>query len=424
MNEQDYDVARALAGLRIAVRGAVWPPAAATLRARAEHRLRTRRLSAVAVAAVVIAVAVGVTAVARNTATPPPRPPGETSTPPTAGPPSPRPDRTVPPYPVNTVDDPIARVDWANATLPVPPRAGCPSGNLRFRDGQTSGYPRMHLDTKAREGRAAPVYGDLTGDGRLEAVLYTSCQGGPQSDHSTDQLLVFGRDQSGAVRAVGWAGPVGWGVVADFWLEGDRIVIDPSPDTETQASIGATQVYRWRDGRFRKLDGLPGIQPVTDDRPGAPMDLGPADGPVARSLGCPGGPVRIDGPAWKQEATTDRAIYDFTTTPGLPHLFDLAGDGRRYLLVAIVCLNPQTYDQTQGQQPEDLLGNGLVVFDRTADGGFRAVDAVPAPTGLRVASWIFDRGRLSIEYYRLVDGVGVSPPEIWVWNGEYLQRGR
>ena len=422
MNEQDHDVARELAGLRIAVRGAISAPAAATLRARAEHRLRTRRLSAFAVAAVVIAVAVGVTAVARNTATPPPWPPGGTSTPPTAASPTPRPDRTVPPYPVNTVDDPIARIDWANATLSVPPRAGCPSGSLRFRDGQTSVYPRMRLDAKARDGRAAPAYGDLTGDGRPEAVLYASCRGAPPSDHSTDQLLVFGRDQGGPVRAVGWAGPVGWGVVADFWVEGDRIVIDPSPDTDTQASIGATQVYRWRDGRFQELDGLPGIQPVTDDRPGAPMDLGPADGHVARSLGCPGGPVRIDGPAWKQEARTDGAIYTFSSTPGLPHLFDLAGDGHRYLLVVIMCLNPRTYNQAEGQQPEDVLGNGLVVFDRTAEGGFRAVDIVPAPTGLAVASWIFNRGRLSIEYFRQVDGVGVSPPEVWVWNGEYLQR--
>ena len=235
---------------------------------------------------------------------------------------------------------------------------------------------------------------------------------------------MFGRSQSGAVQVVGWAGPVGWGVVADFWLEGDRIVIDPSPDTDTQASIGQTQVYRWRDGRFRALDGLPGIQPVADDKPGAPMDLGPSDGHVARSLGCPGGIVRIGGPAWGLEANANGAIYSFSSTLGLPHLFDLSGDGRRYLLVAIMCLDPQTFDAAEGQQPEDVVGDGLVVFDRTADGGFRAVDVVPAPTGLVVSSWTFDRGRLSIEYYRLVDGVGVSPREVWVWNGEYLQRGQ
>jgi hypothetical protein len=322
------------------------------------------------------------------------------------------------------VDDPIARVDWANATLPVPPREVCPSGRLRLRNGETSGFPKMYMSPEAGQGRGAAVYGDLTGDGRPEAVLLTACRGSPQSDHSTDQLIVFNRDRSGALRAVGWVGPVGFGVVADFWLDGDRLVIDPSSDTDTFWSIGEALMYRWRDGGFEELDGLPGIQTLSADRPAAPLDLGPSDGYVARALGCPGGTVRIVDPNWSTLATANGVIYSFdTSTPGLPHLFDLSGDGRRYLLVAITCLDPRTYNPERGQQPQDVLGEGVLVLDRMADGGFRAVDIVPTPSGLQGPSWVFERGRLSIEYYRVEDGVAVSP-QVWYWNGEYFQRRR
>jgi hypothetical protein len=427
MNERQYDVTGALADLRAAVAGAVAPPAATTLRARAEQRLRRRRLSAVVVAAaVVIAVALGVTTVVRTTANPP-LPPAGTSTPPptttaptpTPGRPAPRPDRPVPTYPVTTVDDPIARVDWVNVTLPVPPRADCPAGRLRFRDGVTSAYPRMFLYVE----EAAPAYGDLTGDGRFEAVIATGCRRSPAADHSADQLLVVGRGPSGELRAVGWVGPVDWGIGAAYWIDRGRLVIDPSTDVDTQASMGQTMEYRWRDGRFQALAGRPGIQPASADRPGAPIDLGPSDGYVARALGCPGGPVRITEPVWGSEATADAAIYSFSTAPGQRHLYDLSGDGRRHLLLAVACLDPRTYRPANRQQPEDVLGEGVLVLDRTADNGFRAVDIVPTPAGLEVESWDFDRGRLSIRYDRVAGG-GEVPPQVWVWNGDYFQRDR
>jgi hypothetical protein len=430
MSEPDQEMTGALAALRTAVREALSAPPAAAVRARAERRLRTRRLTA-AVAAVVLAGAAAVAVIAVRTTATPTVPTAATtlSSPPvwapdvtTPAPPSPRPNLEVPSYPLDTVDDPIARVDWANVTLSLPARAACPSGPLRFRRGVTAGYPRMWLITKASDGRGGPVYGDLTGDGRTDAVIETACRGGPQSDHTRDQLLVVDRDPIGRLHALGWVGPVGFGVVADFWLEGGRIVIDPTADSESRFSIGQTLVYQRRDGRFATLDGSPGIQPGGPDRPGAPIDLGPSDGYVAQTLRSPGGIVRITGPEYATVARGDGAVYSFTDNlPGLPHLFDLSGDGRRFLLVAVRSLDPQTYEAGAGEKPEDVLGQGVLVLDRTA-GGFRAVDLVPSPPGFTFGSWVFERGRLTIEYFD-ADGEA-APSDRWIWNGQYFQRAR
>jgi hypothetical protein len=397
------------------VRTSVPAPAAAVLRARAEQRLRARNLGAVAVAAmVVVAALLAVGAVAQRNAIKPG--PAEGTGTPTGSPTAPtRPDRPVPQYPVTRVDDPIARVDWARATVTVPPRGpDCPSGQLRFRGGATAGYPQMSLMLGAPR---PPVYGDLTGDGRAEAVIEAVCAGEEQADHAHSQLLVVGRQASGALVALAWAGPVGWGIVYGFWLSGDRLVIEPEP-TVGDYTTGQTLEYRWAGGRFRQLDtGQPGIGPLRD-RAGPDIDLGPDDGHVARSLGCPAGLVQIqpDG-----RALGARVAYDFQQPSTTQHVLDLAGDGQRYVLAAVTCLDTveSTVDNT-GTPTPIIRGEGVLVIERLPTGGFRTVDLVPVPPDRRLSTWTFDRGRLAVTSFRVSDGTE-GPVQRWIWNGAYFQ---
>jgi hypothetical protein len=417
MSEREYDIAQALASLRAAVRTSVPAPAAAALRARAEQRLRARQVGALAVAAVTVVavlVTVGVTG-QRNAINDGPA--GGTETPtgsPTA---APRPDRPVPPYPVTRIDDPIARVDWADATVTgVPPRGPtCPSGRLHFRGGVTAGYPRMILLLGPPR---PPVYGDLTGDGRAEAFIEAVCEGDEQSDHHHSQLLVVDRQASGALVARGWVGPVGWGIVYGFWLSGDRLVIEPEPGAGTYTN-GQTLEYRWVGGRFQAQDtGWPGIGPFPD-RLGPRIDLGPDDGHVARTLGC-SGQIQIQPEGRAPATAPDNAVFEFAQPVTTQHVLDLAGDGHRYLLVAVTCLDRvQSTMDSSGATAGMIHGQGVLVLDiERPTGPIRAVDLVPVPLDLTLSTWTFERGRLSVSSFR--DG-NEGPTQRWVWNGTYFQ---
>jgi hypothetical protein len=419
MSQRDFDIADALASLRTAVRTGVPAPAAALLRARAEQRMRARHMGALAVAAVaVVALLLTVgAAVQRNAINPGPA--GGTETPtgsPTA---APRPDRPVPSYPVIRVDDPIARVDWAGATVTgVPPRGpACPSGRLRFRGGATAGYPRMSLVLEAPR---PPVFGDLTGDGRAEAVIVALCEGDEQGDHHHSQLLVVGRQASGALVALGWAGPVGWGIVYGFWLSGDRLVIEPEPTAGTYTN-GQTLEYRWVGGRFAAQDtGWPGIGPFRD-RIGPRIDLGSDDGHVIRTLGC-SGPIQIRPEGRAPATAPSDAYFEFEQPVATQHVLDLAGDGHRYVLVAVSCVDRvrSTVDSGGSSAPV-LHGQGVLVLDvEPPTGAIRAVDLVPVPLDLSQFSWTFERGRLTVSSFRVSDG-NEGPTRRWIWNGAYFQ---
>jgi hypothetical protein len=417
MSEREYDIADALASLRAAVRTSVPAPAAAVLRARAEQRQRARQLGAVAVAAVVVAtVLLTMSAVVQRNAISP-DPANGTRTP-TPAPTVPvRPDRPVPPYPVTRVDDPIARVDWAGATVTVPSRGpDCPSGQLRFRGGVTAGYPQMGLMVGAPR---PPVFGDLTGDGRAEAVIEAVCAGDDQADHTHSQLLVVGRQSSGALVALGWAGPKGWGIVYGFWLAGDRLVIEPEP-TGTYHT-GQTLEYRWDGGRFRQQDtGWVGIGPLPD-RLAPGIDLGPAEGYVARALGCWGGKVQLQPDGRVVAAVPGDASFKFDQPVSAQHVLDLAGDGQRHVLAAVVCEDRvQVTVDSDGVSAPVVRGQGVLVIERHPTGSFRAVDLVPVPLDRRLAQWTFERGRLTVVSYLVSDGTE-APAQRWVWNGVYFQ---
>jgi hypothetical protein len=405
MNEREYDVAGALRGLRRAVRETVPTPPAAALRERAEYRSRVRHVgTALAAAAVVAAVVIGATTVARTNATP--FPPGAT-TPVPSGPPGPRPDRPVPPWP-DAPDDPITQVDWANETITVPPRAACPSGQVRLRGGESAGFPKLELLLGLPR---PPVYGDLTGDGRPEAVIEAVCGGTEEEDHTSSQLIVFSRAAGGEQTTLGWVGPVGWGILYGFWIQNDQLFVEPEPMPYGTVPVGTVQAYVWTGGGPRQVAGRPGVMSAQGDGP--PIDLGPADGYVARSLGCPGGVVAIRVSDSGSTVTAGDAIYQFDQPQTSPHVLDLAGDGHWYVLVRVVCVDA-------GSGGVGVRGQGVLVLDRTSVGGWRAVDLVPVPLDRELTGWTFHRGRLTLQRFFRVDGTAAFD-ETWAWNGMYFQ---
>jgi hypothetical protein len=387
------DLETALRELRLAVGQAVTPPPPAAIRARAGQRRPARPIVIGLVAATaVISVLVGAAAVVRDVATAPPQP--GRPTPSITARPDPRPSRSAPSWPVAPETDPITRVAWLEATISVPAHEGCPAGQVRLRDGESAGYPRLLLAKPPSVG-ARPAHGDLTGDGRPEAVLYAECRlSAEDSGDGQGQLLAVTRNTNGALRALGWVGERG-ALYPEFWVAGGTLYADAVPwHTDWGYSLGEALAYRWTGTRFEAVDsGYPGL-------PGTAVDLRP----VAPWLGCPGAVVSY--PQGEYVATVGDYSYDVTPVrlpDGSPHRLDLAGDGRRYLLLAIAC------------RQSEVLGQGVLVLD-----GFRAVDLVPVELGYGVTGWSFSRGTLAIEVFQRGTG---EPAEAqrWVWNGSNFQ---
>lgn len=418
----DFDTKEAFAGLRSAVRNSITPPPAAGVRARAERQLRQRRLvTAGLVGAAVVAVLLGTTTALRPTATP--APPGETPSPTvtqdTAPPrpplPEPRPDLPIPERPVTTPDDPITAVDWANVTLTVPPRDGCPAGNLRFVDGRTEGWPQLRLMLENDLPGRHVAYGDVTGDGAAEAVIEAGCLLTQEADHIITALLVITRDNDGTLRTIGgWVGPVEWLVHRDIWVQDGRILTEQQWSTPGyEWAPGAAAAYHWDGDSFELVPS--GLTPVTVEvgvLEGPPIDLGPDDGYVARSLGCPGGIVHF--------GQSGGVVYapDVPLGPS-PFLADLDGDGRRHVLFGVYCHDADVLGVVAETDGTGLRGQGILVLDRTAT-GFVAVDIVSVP-GSFVADWyVFEPGTL-MAWVQPIGG-GDSVAERWVWNGQYFQR--
>ena len=430
MTGRDIEPRSALRELRRAVRAAATPPAPAAIRAWAEHRLRVRRTGAViaAAAAVAAVVAAGAT-LTRLDAAPAPLPaqsPTPTAAPaPTtpapelwAVPPAPRPKRVVPAYPQSTIDDPITRVDWANATITVPAREdSCPSGRLRFRNAVTDGYPQMGLSL--HEFGPPPAYGDLLGDERVEAVLHASCLRDVEGDHAIGNLLVVERRGDGSLRGVAWVGPAQWGVYRSAW------VVDGTLFTEQQWSMldyefspGAAAAYRWNGSAFAQVDsGLRGVETLVLEQPKRPIDLGADTDYVPRALGCPGGSIQFDTSPSPFEYAHRDFVYSVDHFPGdSPFLADLDGDGDRYVLVAIRC-RPRGVAADDPSRRNAVQGHGILVLARTAT-GFRAVDVVLNRPAYATSGWRVDGGELRVDVWRENSS---SELDVWVWNGRYFQ---
>ena len=378
-----------LAGMGAEVRHAVTPPPAGAVRRRAERQQRVRRTgTAVLAAAAVLGIAVGAISVVRNSASPPP-PPGVTRTP--APSPSPSVKPTPKPWPNQRINDPIARTDWRDATITLPAREGCPSGRVRFRPkesvGQSSGLPRAMIG-----GNADVVYGDLTGDGRPEAIMWGQCQQYEEdSGDGADHLLAVTRDGN-QLRALDWVGLRG-SLFPDFWVEDGVLYTDIRPwHAGWHYTLGSARAYRWTGGAFTEADA----SRYRGLAPNVPVDLTPLSG----RTGCPTPVLSFDE---NGRATVDGVTLDLEQ-PLAPdsssHLVDLDGDGVRRVLGTITC----------ERGGANAYGTStLVVLERRGD-GWVALDAIRLPDQTPLINWTYTRGVLSLDLN--------GSTRTYIWDGE------
>jgi hypothetical protein len=405
------ELAAALGALRGEVRDVVPVPDAAGVRARARHQLRVRRTAtALVAAAAVVAIAVGGNALLRPTAAP--APPIDTPTPsPEPITPSPRPAPRTP----EPIDDPIVDVDWATATITVPPWEVCPSGTFTFAPvsdsfptlGPPDSYPAFSLEP------SRAVYGDLTGDGRAEAVLEAGCvpsEEGWDGAHLWD-LLAVARSDDGRLTGLGWVGPS----ADSFWIADGQLLVAAvlinGPGDHYPAVPGLALSYRWDGERFTAWEPAPEYPPIV---PLDPTDGGPPVRPraaVASGLGCPDQVVQfassIDTVEWPWLAPTGSgATYALPTDDGLqPYLFDLDRTGQRLLVIALSCL-----------APDGSSTDGLAVFERAGD-GWQGISVLTRP-GFQPSQWWTDGDRFLVVWR----GSGVQQETAYRWTGTVFER--
>jgi hypothetical protein len=357
-----------LHGLRGAVPERVSPPPAATLRAAAERTTRVRRATVLAAAgAAALTLVVSIWAVPRSLVTPEPAgSPSATDRRPTSPPPAvPLPAASDAPH---LPDDPIMHVDPQNMTLTLAPNpdAPCPSGRLTVKDA------RAHQGDLALYVANAPfaAYGDLTGDGRPEAVTGAACSRGSAPDGDTNQLLVLSRRSDGTLTGT-WAGEVAhfpgadmYGEYTDYWVI-DGVIYTQLKRNANQYLPEPLRAYRWTGSAFVAVPQtrFPALLPGGGVA-AAPVRLGP----LAGALGCPDGEVRFGADLTARLGGTR---YDLNR----PH-----PDGPGYLpvesswvtlsgrLVLVVRVNCTRADGTRA------AAVGVIAADR---GGLTAIDAIP-----------------------------------------------
>jgi hypothetical protein len=370
-----------LAELGAEVRSLVTQPPAGAVRRRAEHQQRVRRTATAALAAAaVLALTIGGISVVRGSAAPPPPDPATTGTP--------------SPWPKPKITDPIGATDWRNVTITFPRHEGCPSGPVEFKPAVTS--PPVLLNPEL------VAFGDLTGDGRPEAILPADCrQGAEDSGDGQGQLVAVTRDGD-KLRALGWVGPRG-GLYTGHWVKDGRLYVDVHPWHEPWAyALGSAQVYRWSDGEFVQLETPAEYQGLGA---GVPVDLGP----VAGRTGCPTPVLRFSDGGRAQDGGTTFDLDQPTAPDFLPHLVDLEGDGVRRLLVAITC----------DRRADDGLGTtAVVLLERQADGRFVALDAIRPPAGASLNGWHFEEDALIVEVADRDETTRLT----YFWTGAAFQR--
>lgn len=309
--------------LRMDVRGAVHtPPAQAVVKLAKRHQ----RVRAAGVAIALIVAILGAyfaVQLIRNDAQPLP------------------PTETPQPSPVST-SDPMREISWTTAVIGfgAPPQ-GCPSGSVPFTtdkegeaQGPRTGWPRANF-------RPAEVsIGDLTGDGRAEAVLVFTCMPDENADDMSNHVLVVQRHEDGSLRALSWTGRPD-SIVRSTWVADGVLYVDsrPHPSSQTwEYRLGEVDGWRWNGGLF-----APEI--ISSRYPGTrALDVRP----VAAKLPCAKAQMTLD-----DESLSLSAYSQIWAELGRP--------GRPYLLLVVEC-SPSS--------------RTLVIFDR--DGGtWRALDAVP-----------------------------------------------
>lgn len=260
-------------GLRADPAPAFTGPGAGAARRAAARRRRTRVL-AVTAAVVAVGVGVGVTALQKPdrleplppatpsaTSTPSPTPRPTTASPAStpSGPrsPSATPSRSSSPTPSATRVTSLRRTDWRNAILDLPDDDACPADRVRFRNGTASvrderygGFDMVYVMLPARRA-PEPVYGDLDGDGRDEAVVVIECHGGPAGGPPESSYVVAAYTEN----EIG--GPEPLGIVATEEAYAEFSLVSAAGGVVTATWKGTDpddpverRRYRWNGSRF------------------------------------------------------------------------------------------------------------------------------------------------------------------------------
>jgi hypothetical protein len=391
-----------LHGLRLAVRERVPVPPAAQLRRRAQRSERMRYPGVVAAAVVALVVLVAAWQLARP----------HTG----AGPGPSRPAPSVVPT-TRIIDDSITRMNLDNVTVdlePNPDVPSCPSGPVRIvgNFGEAGGR-------KIQTFPSPQAYGDLTGDGRVDAIEGGSCH--PPGAAQTAQMLVLAPRADGTL-AGHWAGavhPLGesimtFGPYIMAWVTDGILYADYRPGTPgPNFVLGQVHAYGWTGSRFVELrqTRYPALLP-TRTAAAPPVRLGP----LAGTLGCPAGTVRFNASG---VATLGGARYDTIepprsygyTKPDATQLYELQWvplGARRLLLARINCT---------AKDGANAAGVAVLEPDGT---GLTVIDAVPVDGGAG-ARWELQRSGDMVFIEPTARGAHPAWPA-WRWDGTHFKR--
>ncbi|MET0491754.1 MAG: hypothetical protein ABW000_01355 [Actinoplanes sp.] len=249
------------------------PPPPGVIVGRARARVRNRVV--LAAAAAVILVAGGVVIAARPGTGPkpdhpvePPPPPTVISVVPTPSPPapstppsSPSSDPVAADPPTSTSTPPSSSpattppldlhdVKWDDYVLRFPSaRDGneCPTGRHEITNGR---WPESG-DQGPGVISDSPVYGDLTGDGRDEAIMRISCffAGGYTGDAAGQLIVVTARGQQRV--GLGYAGPLAQ-TYKEIRVSGGKLVVTIQ---QRSSDVTQTRTYAWNGSKIVQVAG-------------------------------------------------------------------------------------------------------------------------------------------------------------------------
>ncbi len=164
-----------------------------------------------------------------------------------------KPGKAAAPAPSATVPGPITAVNWQDATVQfaAPINNGyCVQGTTTFRDGTAT----SDGNTVRLLADHPPVYGDLTGDNRPEAILFADCTGSEGT--SPPELLVITQATDGALRQIdfidpnaGLTGELSGGQVVEVDIAHGKLVVAVGT-----AGTGASDTYEWNGSVMRQTD--------------------------------------------------------------------------------------------------------------------------------------------------------------------------
>jgi hypothetical protein len=326
------------------------------------------------------------------------------------------------------LDDPILEVDWYEATIDVPPHDFCPSGQIQLARHPEGDSARAFVDGKVFEVHPPEVtpfsYGDLIGDGRLEAITEITCF---LSDDGTGfgsghggHLLVISRDPAGGLAGLAWVGPSHAAVSA--WVSDGRVLLygDPwvtDPEDYWNPVPGLALAYRWNGTGFDDwvpAPEYPTLMPHTDPGvAGAPV----RPRAVAGGLGCPDVELRFrdgeaDGPNGPEEAiVATGGGASWAVPPRSYLLLDLDRTGDRLLVLPVECTDPAGW--TRG---------GLAVFEPAGD-GWQGISVLTPPDGYQRVDLVqTSESDLVVDWQRVTPEGGESGPRItYRWTGTILE---